>query len=89
MSTRSLSCIVVPEYVVWRTKKVEDMVIPSEMEDVCREESSEVPSELEITKQVFEEEKKKMRIESRKHKKKRKNKKSKLKCKRIGCAKCR
>ena len=51
MGTRSLSCKVAPEYVVWRAKKVKDLVIPPEMEDVqFREESPEVPSELEITK---------------------------------------
>ena len=66
MNIGSLSCKVAPEYMVWRSKKVEDMVILSGMEDVqFREESPEVPSELEIAKQAFEEEKKKMRIKSR------------------------
>ena len=67
MSTENLSCTVTPEYMVWRAKKVEDVVIPFGMEDVQFEgELPEMPSELEIAKQMFEEEKKKMRIESRK-----------------------
>ena len=67
MSTGNLSCKVTPEYMVWRAKKVEDVIIPLGMEDVqFEEELLEMPSELEIAKQMFEEEKKKMRIESRK-----------------------
>ena len=47
------------------------MVIPFEIEDVqFEEELPEMPSELEIAKQMFEEEKKKMRIESRKQQEK-------------------
>ena len=65
MSTGNLSCTVTPEYMVWRAKTVEDMVIPFGMEDVqFKEELLEMPSELEIAKQMFEEEKKKIRIES-------------------------
>ena len=71
MSTGNLNCKVTPEYMVWRAKKVEDMVIPPGMEDVqFREESPEMLSEFEIAKQMFEEEKKKMRIESRKQQEK-------------------
>ena len=56
---------------VWRAKKVKDVVIPFGMEDVqFEEELPEMPSELEIAKQMFEEEKKKMRIESRKQQEK-------------------
>ena len=48
MSIENLSCKVTPKYMVWRAKKVEDMVIPPEMEDVqFRDESPKVPSELE------------------------------------------
>ena len=67
MSTENLSCKVTLEYMVWRANKVEDVVIPFGMEDVQSEKKlPEMPSELEIAKQMFEEEKKKMRIESRK-----------------------
>ena len=67
MSTGNLSCTVTPKYMVWRAKKVEDMVIPFGMKDVqFEEELPEMPSELEIAKRMIEEEKKKMRIESRK-----------------------
>ena len=67
MSTENLSCKVTPEYIVWRAKKVEAVVIPIGMKDIhFEEELPEMPSELEIAKQMFEEEKKKMRIESRK-----------------------
>ena len=66
MSIGNLSCTITPKYMVWRAKKVEDVVIPFGMEDVQFEELPEMPSELEIAKQMFEEEKKKMRIESRK-----------------------
>ena len=66
MSTGNLSRTVTPEYMVWRAKKVEDVVIPFGMEDVqFEEELPEMPSELEIAKKMFEEEKKKMRVESR------------------------
>ena len=65
MSIGSLSYKVSSKYMVWRAKKVEDMVIPFGMEDVqFREESPEAPSKLEIAKLVFEKEKKKMMIES-------------------------
>ena len=71
MSTGNLNCKVTPEYMVWRAKKVKNMVIPLGMEDVqFMEESSEMPSEFEIAKQIFEKEKKKMRIESCKQQKK-------------------
>ena len=64
----NLSYKVTPKYMVWRAKKVEDVVILFGMEDVqFKEELPEVPSELEIAKQMFEEEKKKMRIESHKY----------------------
>ena len=59
MNTRNLSCKVTPEYMVWRAKKGEDMVISFGMKDVqFKEELPEMPSELEIAKQMFEEEKK-------------------------------
>ena len=58
MSTGNLSCKVTPEYMVLRAKKVENVVIPVGMEDVqFEEELPEMPSELEIAKQMFEEEK--------------------------------
>ena len=58
MSTENLSCTITSEYMVWRAKKVEDMVIPFGMEDVrFEEELPEMPSELEIAKQMLEEEK--------------------------------
>ena len=67
MSTGNLNCKATPEYMVWRANKVENVVIPFGMEDVqSEEELSEMPSELEIAKQMFEKEKKKMRVESRK-----------------------
>ena len=71
MSTGNLSCKVTLEYMVWRAKKVEDMVISPRMENVqFREESPKIPSEFEFAKQMFEKEKKKMRIESRKQQEK-------------------
>ena len=71
MSTGNLSCKATPEYMVWRANKVEDVVIPFGMEDVqSEEELPEMPSELEIAKQMFEEKKKKMRIEGRKQQEK-------------------
>ena len=71
MGIGSLSCKVASEYVVWKAKKVKDMVIPPELENVqFKEESLEVPSELEIAKQIFKEEKKKIRIESRRQQEK-------------------
>ena len=71
MSIGNLSCKVTPEYMVWRANKVEDVVIPFGMEDVqFEEELPKMPSELEIAKQIFEEEKKKMRIEGRKQQEK-------------------
>ena len=67
MSIGNLTCKVTPEYTVWKANKAEDLVIPFGMEDVeSEEELFEMPSELEIAKQMFEEKKKKMRIESRK-----------------------
>ena len=64
MSTGNLSCTVTSEYMVWKAKKIEDVVISFGMEDVqFEEELPEMPSELEIAKQMFEEEKKKMRVE--------------------------
>ena len=71
MSIGNLSCKVTSEYMVWRANKVEDVVIPFEMEDVqSEEELPETQSELKIAKQMFEEEKKKMRIEGRKQQEK-------------------
>ena len=71
MSIGNLSCKVTSEYMVWRVKKVEDVIISAGMEDVqFEEELPEMPSELEIAKQMFEEEKKKMRIENRKQQEK-------------------
>ena len=67
MSTENLSWKVTPKYMVWKAKKVEDVIIPVGMEDVQFEkELPKMPFELEITKQVFKVEKKKMGIESRK-----------------------
>ena len=59
------------EYAVWKARRPQDLMIPSMME---REPIDKVPqkgpSDLEITKQVFEGEMKKMRVKSRKQKEK-------------------
>ena len=59
------------------------------MEDVqFEEELPEMPSELEIAKQMFEEEKKKMRIESHKQQEKAKKWKEYAEVQETGYAKC-
>ena len=57
------------EYAVWKARRPRDLVIPPMME---RESINEVPqegsSDLEIAKQVFDEEMKRMRVKSRNNK---------------------
>ena len=55
MSIGNLNCKVTPKYMVWRAKKVKDVVIPAGMKDVqFEEELPEMPSELEIAKQIVD-----------------------------------
>ena len=55
------------EYAVWKTRRPRDLVIPLVMErESINEVPQEGPSDLEIAKQVFDEQMKKMRIKSRK-----------------------
>ena len=53
------------EYAVWKVRRPRDLVIPPMMdrEPIVLQEG---PSDLEIAKQVFDEEMKKMRVKSRK-----------------------
>ena len=56
---------VTSKYTVWKTQRSRDLVLPSVVEGEPTEGTpKEGPSNLEIAKQVFEEEKKKMRQES-------------------------
>ena len=53
---------VTSEYAVWRTRRSRDLVLPPVLKGEPTEETpQEGPSDLEIAKQVFEKEKKKMR----------------------------
>ena len=55
------------EYATWKAQRSRDLMIPPMMErEPINEVSQEGPSDLKITKQVFEGEMKKMRIKSRK-----------------------
>ena len=55
------------EYAVWKTRRPRDLMIPPMMErESINEISQEGSSDLEIAKQVFDEEMKKMRLKSRK-----------------------
>ena len=55
------------EYAVWKTRRPRDLMIPPMMEkEPIDEIPQEGPSDLEIAKQLFEVEMKKMRIKSRK-----------------------
>ena len=56
---------VTTEYAIWKAQRPRDLVIPSRMdrEPIVPQEG---PSDLEIAKQMFDEEIKKMRVKSRK-----------------------
>ena len=55
------------EYAVWKAQRPPDLMVPPMMDrEPIDEVSQKGPSELEIAKQVFEKEMKKMRIKSRK-----------------------
>ena len=59
------------EFAIWKVRRPRNLVIPPAVEEEFVEETpQEGPSDLEIVKQVFEEEKKKMRIVSRKQQEK-------------------
>ena len=77
------------EYAVWKARRPRDLVIPPMMErEPINEVPQEGPSDLEIAKQVFDEEMKRMRVKSENNKRRQKNGKSKLKCTRVGCTGC-
>ena len=58
---------VIPEYAIWKVRRSKNLVIPSVLEtELVEETPQEGPSDLEIAKQIFEEETKKMRTISRK-----------------------
>ena len=59
------------EYAVWKARKSRDLMIPSMMErGPTNEVPQEGPSDLEIAKQVIDEEMKKMKVKSRKQQEK-------------------
>ena len=55
------------EYVVWKARRPRDLITPPMMDrEPIEEAPQEGPSDLEIAKQVFDEEMKRMRVKSRK-----------------------
>ena len=59
------------EYAIWKVRRSRNLVIPPAVEaEFVEKTPQEGPSDLEIAKQVFEEEKKKMRMVSRKQQEK-------------------
>ena len=89
INTGLVSNKVTMEYAVWKARRPRDLEIPPMMErEPINEVPQEGPSDLEIAKQVFDEEMKRMRVKSENNKRRQKNGKSKLKHTRVGCAGC-